>query len=450
MSKQREELPIIISPTEKLSEPNQTIPIYTGEIELRGEKEIYTADVVVEFKWFPIPRVVLTGTVRSKEESFEIEDHKLTAYIDNILFGDCYVVNTYYKISENWTLIIEGFLSGDVSYGDTSVRVDDIEFSIPNLRFIQGERVAYEDRSGGTQGRSVFTHGDYEITIDAIPYCDKLITKLHNIGGYALTYGGRIKKLKGSISYGEAKEVLEAFSVFLSFVNGSQVNTLFHQGIFEGEIKWKGYKTYLVRSIVSTQTWLSEYLPTDLNKLWVNFHTVWRKNDDEREALRTAINWYLEGLRGAGYIEGGIMMTQTALELLYNWLLIDTMKLMRGSDAANISAANKIRLLLAQLKVEPSVPSDFKELSQFVTSSNEIEDAPDAIVQIRNAIVHAQLEKRKKLNSISSRTKYEALTVSLWYVELTILFILKYEGYYKSRVHPMTVDENQVPWNRTS
>jgi hypothetical protein len=124
--------------------------------------------------------------------------------------------------------------------------------------------------------------------------------------------------------------------------------------------------------------------------------------------------------------EDGIVITQIALELIYNWLVIEKRNLLLGRDSENISASNKIRLILAQINVRASVPNAFEDLKQYVTSNKDIVDAPEAFVQIRNMIVHSQESKRKKLTDISSMTKYEALQLGIWYVELSIMFILKF------------------------
>jgi hypothetical protein len=115
-------------------------------------------------------------------------------------------------------------------------------------------------------------------------------------------------------------------------------------------------------------------------------------------------------------------MAQTALELLYNWWIIENKKMILGKDSENINASNKIRLISSQLNISYSVPSSFTLLQKFVDENENINDAPEAIVQIRNAIVHSQQEKRKKLDSIHYKAKYEALQLSIWYIEMTLLF----------------------------
>jgi hypothetical protein len=142
-------------------------------------------------------------------------------------------------------------------------------------------------------------------------------------------------------------------------------------------------------------------------------------------------------------------MAQTALELLYNWFIIENKKLIIGKDSENINASNKIRLLLSQLNINYLVPPKFSHLQQFIDDNIQIIDAPDAVVQIRNAIVHSQEEKRKKLSEIHYLAKHQALQLCIWYVEMSLLAILSYNGKYSNRCSIESYSSNtveDVPW----
>ena len=86
----------------------------------------------------------------------------------------------------------------------------------------------------------------------------------------------------------------------------------------------------------------------------------------------------------------------------------------------------QISILSSQwFKIQKIEKEDFK--------SEKLIDAPEAVVQIRNAIVHSQEEKRAKLNKIENMAKYEALQVCIWYIEVALLKILDYKGDYTNR-----------------
>ncbi len=122
-----------------------------------------------------------------------------------------------------------------------------------------------------------------------------------------------------------------------------------------------------------------------------------------------------------------------------------------GKDSENISASNKIRLLLSQLNIGYQIPTDLNSLQEFKVSENNILDAPEAIVYTRNAIVHSQIEKRKKLSEISFDTILETLQLYIWYIEMSLLRILEFEDKYINRcinTNYYSNGEEYVPWSK--
>ncbi len=159
----------------------------------------------------------------------------------------------------------------------------------------------------------------------------------------------------------------------------------------------------------------------------------------------------MEANGNTGFSEGSIMMAQTALELLYNWWIIERKKIIIGKDSENINTSNKIRLLLSLLNIPYSVPGSFECLQKFLRDNKDISDAPEAIVQIRNAIVHSQEEKRKKLSAIHYKAKYEALQLCIWYIEMALLCILDFDEKYFNRCSKeiyASKAEQFVPWTK--
>ncbi len=168
------------------------------------------------------------------------------------------------------------------------------------------------------------------------------------------------------------------------------------------------------------------------------------KDANAKDFLLKAIDWYVEVNQLSLHSDGPIIMSQTALELIYNWLIVEKNKLLIGKDAANIAAANKMRLLLSNIKVDKAIPPNFDNLKKI----KEFVDGPDAITQIRNAIVHSQEEKRRKLNSFSNMTKFEAIYLSIWYIEMALLYILEFDAVYLNRCtnYKTRPHREYVPW----
>jgi hypothetical protein len=116
-------------------------------------------------------------------------------------------------------------------------------------------------------------------------------------------------------------------------------------------------------------------------------------------------------------------------------------------------AVGKIRALLTHLKVDSSAPTNFKSLQEYIKDNRDITDAPDSIVRIRNAIVHSQLKKRQKISALATNVKLEALHLTIWYIELAIMFILEYDGLYINRCKAVGWANDMkelVPWSKNN
>jgi len=209
---------------------------------------------------------------------------------------------------------------------------------------------------------------------------------------------------------------------------------------------WQDYGNYITDAYKSCFSF-KPYNTTDLCSYgWTKFFALW-KDEDDRDFLTSMIHWYVESNGHSGFTEGSIIMAQTALELAYNWLLIEKEKYMVGNDAQNISASNKLRLLLSHLRVKPTFPAKLTHLSKM---EGKLLDCPEAITVVRNAIIHSHEQKRKDLRKIEDVTKAQALYVAIWYIELVMLKVLEYDGLYRNRVANDSSELELVPWAATN
>lgn len=368
-----------------------------------------------------------------------------------MLDGLCFGKGFFKNVSNNGlegTSFIQGVMSQEAIKGDKTIAVQKLIFSIPNLREFHGLPVKLiADKEGGiafSSNRIILDNDNYTIKIDKSRNYKETQNSLDSKGGYIIQYGGELISKKGDILYEDTKQIFNSLSTFLSFINGRKTSSLFSHGIFENKTIWCDYTAYNVDIYNSAVSWTLRHSTNGLNELWQKFSEYW-SDGDAKSFLVLAIHWYNVANINSGYFEGSIIMAQTALELIYNWLLIENKKILIGKDSENICAANKIRLLLSHLNINYDVPSTFSNLQLFVKDSKDIIDAPDAVVQIRNAIVHSQEEKRKKLSAIPSGAKHEALQLCLWYVEMSLLYILNFDNNYYNRC---SHSEQLVPWSK--
>ncbi len=436
-----------------MDKANQPIPIYEGVFTLRKDKHLFAAvNGSLKFHWFPTPSVRFTGFAEddSAIEALEYvaEDNVFEIVIDEVKFGEGAI--TSFTLDNN--LKLEGTILSKAIEGDRSIPVSKIGFIIPNLREFFGHTTKEITNTGSVNlsyTRITFENDEYVISIDKLNDFKDLHKSLKSEGGYVALYAGEIAKRKGNITYKESLHTINGFRVFLNFLNGRRTSPLFLQGIHEDKITWSDFSSYSLDQYKYVQSWPAHFSVEGFNEMWQNFSKIW-DTEDGKDFLTSAIHWYNEANSSSRFPEGGIIIAQTALELLYNWLLIQKRKLLIGKDASSITAANKIRLLLSQLEVDFDIPDDLVNL-QNLKSLLSIEDAPDAFVQIRNSLVHSQEEKRKQVIKMNPAVKDEALKLGVWYIELSLLYILGFNHNYFNRCSNAQFagsGEMYVPWSK--
>lgn len=442
----------ILDPIEgplSMPEPNSEIIIFEGNYTIIRNESEYNVLGKIIFKWIPITGVHFSGEIQNGKILIEeIKNNAGTTKIilNDLEFGEGLISN--YNSSK--ILLISGIIHSPAVIGDSSIKVDKIKFCVPNLRNFEADRLnkISDSQYSFNNGRLTFENESYKIIIDKDMKFKGRHEALVENGGFNILNNGELICNKNPISFSESNEVFNCLSIFLSFLNGRRVLTFFHQGVHNDEVTWTDYSNYRIDQFKNVASFPSQDSITGLNELWQKFYITWQSPED-RFFLIYVIHWYTEANSSAGLVEGSIIMAQTAIELIYNWWIIEKKNLLVGKDSDSISASNKIRLLLSQMNINYLVPEAFVNLQKFIAQNNEIVDGPDAIVQIRNAIVHSQEEKRKKLQKIDHNATQEALYLYLWYIEMAMLKILDYNEIYFNRCSKERFKANceeYVPW----
>lgn len=446
------DIPFGISSAIAMNEPNQKIVIYNGVFNLTIDKDSIDVEGEVWFDWFPHIVTKFNGIVKTSTKGLIgfFDNDRYDLKINGLSFGESYITN---KAVAN-EMEISGQILGLSVIGDRTIPISKIAFSIPNLRDFFGLPIEIINKKGSYysgRDRIILENKDYVIFFDKNRDYKKSFESLSVKGGYFLLYMGEIKKKSGHISFEELNKLHHCFSTYLSFINGQRCSPLFLQGIHEDEIIWTDYTAYTSDLFKHVHSWPQRLSIEGLSELWNEFYELWNNNANDKDFLVSAIHWYIEANTNSGYLEGSIVMIQTALELIYNWLVIEKRKLIYGKDGDSISASNKIRLLLSQFSANIKLPKSFGNMKFYLDSNKDIHDEIDLFVQIRNAIIHSQEEKRKKLSKIPDKVKYEAQQLGLWYIEISLLKILKFKGKYRNRCSGKLwrgEDEEDLPKNQ--
>lgn len=432
-----------------MKQPNEPIVIHTGPFDLVQNDNTVSLEGVISFAWFPNIGAKFSGKV-VRGNPFTLDDRaaKVQLVVNSLIVGNAYLTHT----SHGDEIDLEGILIESVVLGDRSIAVTKVHFGIPNLRYFYGGLVK---RVNGTKtqtsrSRITFENDKFSIRLDKIEDFDTKHHELTFTGGYFMLYGGIIESKKGSIAFSDLHELLISFSHFLTLINGRKCCPVILKGMHNDETIWTDYSGYTSEQFKSVTTWPCHMHVEGLEVLWKAWSEI-AKDELDFDFLKTAVHWYGEANSNAALVEGSLILAQTALELIYNWLVVEQRGILVGADATNISAANKIRLLLNQLNASFEIPPSLQHLTAYKSSVTEILDGPECFVRIRNSIVHANEDKRKALAKIPNMARYEALQLALWYIELSMLKILGFKGRYKNRCKGggwVGEHEEFVPWQR--
>ena len=179
--------------------------------------------------------------------------------------------------------------------------------------------------------------------------------------------------------------------------------------------------------------------------LFPGFMTRW-ENGDWREALREVIYWYLNANQSSRGIDAGIILAQAAIERLSYEFVVKDGRLLLANGFKGLSASDKFRLLFSSLNLPLEIPHETAELLTLAAKDKmNWMDAPQALAEIRNSLVHPAHKRRGQF----SKAYYEAWNLVLWYLEMSVLAICGYSGTYANRLKQRWVGEvEDVPWKK--
>jgi hypothetical protein len=296
---------------------------------------------------------------------------------------------------------------------------------------------------GRTCGRTVLRADGWSIAIVATDQTEGLIKSLKAEGGYAMTHVALIQRENGSpFSSEQLEDLIGCLHYFLSFAFGRWTGIALPTGfdangnkVFEqwgignaADGAWRG-----------DLSWFDQLHAELLPQVFPGFRSLWT-NETWRQPLCSALYWYFSA-SGRG-IDAGLILAQTALELLAWTHCIQDRKMVSpvAFKKRGLSAANKFRLLFSSLGVPREIPLTLSALHG--RPGKKWEDGPEAVTDFRNSIVHADVHR-----PISTESLYEAWSLSLWYIDMTLLRLCGHSGQYANRLserYTGTVED--VPW----
>jgi hypothetical protein len=157
-------------------------------------------------------------------------------------------------------------------------------------------------------------------------------------------------------------------------------------------------------------------------------------------SLQRAIRYYADAAV-MGTLERNIVLAQVALESLAIAHRANSPQ-QPQAGRRKPPASQPIRQLLVDLGIPTAIPRAFSGLRKI--EANAPWDGPAAIAWLRNDIVHAN----RRVDARHWELWHQGWRLALWYLELSVLAMVKYNGRYRNRLvgelHVGAVE--QVPW----
>lgn len=436
------------APIYSMPSANQSIALYSGEFLITQKDGSLTKEEgVIELAWLPTSNIIFNildanHMVDTGAAILDIPDFSKPA---NILVKNLH-------ISGDGSIQYSGIFMEPVVI-NKDLEVDQIVFHIANMKQFIGSHIREVNSAHTWLGRISLDFDNWQVYIDALPDIKNVLQNLNKQGGFAITHVGRIERRdKHNFSIDDVSKVLFGLEYFLSFVNGFWCRPILPVGLKKDLIVWQEWKSPSTTQWKTVRSWFpfkSVRESQDISRL---FQGIMERLSDPlwSDAIKIAMHWFIEANMKAGGVEGAIVLTQTALELL-GWSCLvedDLTKLYSGGQFDRFAAEKKIRELLTHLHIPVDIPAELSNIRNFALAEGAV-DGPSAIVKLRNVLVHPKQTKRSFLLQTPQDVRHDAHTVGMWFLELCLLRLFGYNGiYYPRYLWGFDASEKQqnVPW----
>lgn len=405
--------------------PNEEVEIFNGDMKINGKTQLGR----IYHQWFPFDQIKLSVS-NFDGEIFDLNGSTVEVIFDDKMIGDFFITS----VQEGKRRSIFGILNSTLRkiYNHSNDFVKTIDLTLVNFRSYFGNVFESLPRS--------YMIGELEFISDE---CDLVIQSrfksgdakklLTEFGGFLITHNGRVN-FKKFISKEKSNYYIKRISTFLSFLNGRRCGPRFITAFTEdNQILLKDYTPYFCDQYKYVQSWMPFKLKDNFFKLWSSFLYL-TKEEDDFERVDLVIHWYLEALNNSGFVNGSIILLQNSFEILFSWLSTEKkiVSELGKNDKEKKWASNKIRSLFTHYGIPIIFPSEYKDCFQRYDFSKG-EDFAYVFPQIRNGFVHFSEEKKNDLEKLEGN-HWPLLNLGLFYFEILLLKILKYEGVMRSRI----------------
>jgi len=417
----------------------------TAELGWVGGKRSGSAEVLLRF--LPSPRVIIRATVPGTEEPplhwlFDVSDARSFALNGQMVEG----FRTRYRANAeglelDWCPRSEPMVFRDMA-SKTSVSALLHLFNFPDFR--GGQHQAASAPAG--RDLMVLDSDEWRISLQSLAHdaTQKAWVRINEEGGCFLTHVGKLERKDGKpFSGDEASEQRLLLADFLSFTKGERCSTVCEVG-FDAA----GAKTW--ETLASPHrsnppySWFNRIQASQAEILFPLFAKRWQQSGEWKDCLHAAIYWYTQANTrgGSPSIDAAIILAQAALERLAHHHLVVDRKMISAGGLEQLRTSDRLRLLFSSLNIPIEIGTATPDIQNAAPAFKWL-DAPHAMTDIRNEIVHPA--SRKQVNTCI----VDAWKLFLWYLELSVLALCGYDDAYTSRLTAKYATQSEkVPWGR--
>ena len=441
-----------IKPLFDFSSDKSSILIHQSQAEISINQHTYMGRCDVRLELFPQACIYLYGyfpgvpikdtrdasPLRSGVSSFSLGNQQIEG---GIISTGCNVDSQEFDLK--WLPKSQAICG----VGDDSTKISLLVFHLFNFDNVFGTR-----RSGEQVGpvEYMIEHVDlicdqWNVELKSLPSTKDTIKKLKEEGGYGLTHIASVRKANGTSFSGEdAQACLSSLNYLLSFAKGGWCNPMCAVGFDElGNRVWEFWSP--PREPWRTPlSWFDPQRGDQLAALYPVFMKKW-KNNDWRKTLEEVIYWYLSANFLERGIDVGIILTQVAIERLSYEYAVKDKRLLLPDAFEKLRASDEFRLLFSSLGIPIDIPKETPGIAKpNKVTGTKWQDAPHALTEIRNSLIHADNKKRDQFSS----TYHEAWHLGLWYLEMGVLAVCEYSGTYRNRLKKRIGSQiEKMPWS---
>ncbi len=404
--------------------PNGNVILSQEQVQLHIGNSDYEGSALALFQLLPVPKVFISIELGIAELETKLKlvkgikdsDIVSTTFQETKITTD--VLITGMNFSTNEPLHVKGVLRNGIAHSNHVNNLQAVTFYLCNFRDFH-----VHEPSGHSVGFELFCQASgWELKVAPVENLRDQIKNLQETGGYGFTHICRLKKTDNSkFSSQETSDYLTALFYFFSFARGSWCPTVLPVGYDENsEAIWFEWGARMTdRWSDNGLSWFDSHHAEVLPEILPGFLKLW-EDDLWQSPLRSAVYWYIGSNKKAAGIDGGLILSQAALEKLSSVYNVSS-----NAPVERTQASKKIRRLLDELAIPVDIP---KEMTNLISSKgHKNKDAPEIIAEIRNSITHQnRLVFRDAL--------YEAWNLNLWYIEMVLLRLFEFTGHYGNRL----------------